>query len=74
MNDKVSSSVYELLTWIAHRPRTYEETMAAWRSSCPRNTAWEDALMAGLLEVAEDQVSLTLAGRNLLAGSTGAPA
>ena len=34
----------ELLAWIAERPRTYPETIEAWKSSCPRLTVWEDAL------------------------------
>ena len=41
----------ELLTWISERPRTYEETMQAWRSTCPRHTVWEDACMDGYVEV-----------------------
>ena len=41
----------QLLAWIEHQPRTYAETMEAWRSSCPRLTIWEDALADGLVEV-----------------------
>lgn len=33
----------EMLQWIAARPRTYQETMEAWRSSCPRHPVWKDA-------------------------------
>ena len=39
----------EFLAWLAARPRSYEETMDAWRSSCPRLSVWEDALSAGLV-------------------------
>src|SRR5258708_37483963 len=42
----------QLLGWIAERPRTYEEAMDAWRTSCPRLPVWEDAIDAGLIEVA----------------------
>jgi D-3-phosphoglycerate dehydrogenase len=39
----------ELLNWVAERPRTYDETMAAWRTSCPRMPIWEDASSGGLV-------------------------
>jgi D-3-phosphoglycerate dehydrogenase / 2-oxoglutarate reductase len=41
----------ELLNWVAERPRTYGETMAAWRSSCPRMPVWEDATSDGFVAV-----------------------
>ena len=56
----------ELLAWIAERPRTYAETMDAWHSHCPRLLVWEDALAAGLVAVAQRQVTLTPAGRSSL--------
>ena len=63
----------ELLTWIAAKPRSYSETMAAWRSSCPREPVWEDATSAGLVEVVSNgrgveqhEVHLTRAGREAL--------
>jgi hypothetical protein len=33
--------------WIAREPRAYSEVIAAWRTSCPRLTIWEDAADAG---------------------------
>jgi hypothetical protein len=41
----------DFLGWLASAPRTYAETMEAWRSSCPRLTIWEDALADGLVAV-----------------------
>ena len=41
----------ERLAWIERQPRTYAETMEAWRSCCPRLTIWEDALADGLVDV-----------------------
>ena len=38
-----------MLAWLARRPRTYDETMDAWRTSCPRFSIWEDALADRLL-------------------------
>jgi len=67
----------ELLAWVAARPRTYAETMAAWRTSCPRMPVWEDATDAGLVAVTggggmrDAAVTLTAAGRALLARAAG---
>ena len=41
--------ILDLLEWLARRERTYEETMDAWRTSCPRLTVWEDANDCGLI-------------------------
>ena len=60
----------QFLRWLEERPRGYAETMDAWRSNCPRLSAWEDALDEGLirLEPARDgaadmQVRVTATGR-----------
>jgi len=69
----ISPLVLQLLQWISDRPRTYEETMDAWRSTCPRLTTWEDALISGLVQVEADgdgtrdlRVTLTARGRSLV--------
>jgi hypothetical protein len=65
----------QLLAWIAARPRTYGETMEAWRTTCPRLTIWEDAVSDGLVSVdgadsmQDGRVRLTDSGRALLAAS-----
>jgi hypothetical protein len=41
----------QMLAFLASRPRTYDETMDAWRTSCPRLSIWEDALADGLVVV-----------------------
>jgi hypothetical protein len=46
-----SALTLELLNWVAERPRTYAETMAAWRTSCPRMPIWEDAGSDHLLKL-----------------------
>jgi hypothetical protein len=56
----------ELLDWVSTRPRTYPETMEAWRSHCPRLLVWEDALLAGLVRVSGGYVTLTRAGESAL--------
>jgi len=65
----------ELLAWVAARPRTYGETMEAWRTSCPRMPIWEDATDRDLIEVVhgggvglqQSTVRLTASGRAALA-------
>ena len=65
--------VLELLAWVARHPRTYGETMEAWRTSCPRLPVWEDATEHGLIAVVPGDagargfaVELTTEGRALL--------
>jgi len=41
----------EFLSWVANRPRTYDEAMEAWQSHCPRQTIWEDAIVEGLIDI-----------------------
>lgn len=42
--------ILDMCEWIARAPRTYVDVMAAWRTSCPRLTVWEDAVDRGLIE------------------------
>jgi len=71
---KPDALTLQLLAWIAARPRTYAGTMAAWKSSCPRLTIWEDACEAGLIQVErgrtldESAVVLTALGKGVLDG------
>jgi hypothetical protein len=68
----VSPLALEFLTWISIRHRTYAETMEAWRTTCPRNTVWEDALIDGLIQIEsggtmnQSEVILTPRGRAIL--------
>ena len=43
--------ILDLIEWVAARERTYEDTMDAWRTSCPRLTVWEDSIDRGLITV-----------------------
>lgn len=69
MQATISTATRELLIWLASQPRTYAEAMEAWRTSCPRLSAWEDALDDRLIEVErgarlpECRVVLTARGR-----------
>lgn len=52
MTDTVENLILELIDWLRLRERTYQETMDAWRTSCPRLPVWEDATDRGLVETA----------------------
>lgn len=76
MNAEPQALVLDLVEWLSARPRPYDEVMAAWRTSCPRLTIWEDALEQGLVasEHREGQgtvVRATPAGRALLEAHRG---
>jgi hypothetical protein len=45
----LDSLVLDLLEWLAKEPRTYAQTMEAWRTSCPRLAVWEEAVDRGLV-------------------------
>jgi hypothetical protein len=78
MPQPVSLLMLEFLTWVSTRQRSYPEAMEAWRSSCPRHTVWEDALLSGFIQVESDGtphhsvVTLTPQGQALLCGERGA--
>jgi D-3-phosphoglycerate dehydrogenase len=48
----VESLILDLLEWLGKQDRTYEETMEAWRTSCPKLPVWEDATDRGLVSMA----------------------
>jgi D-3-phosphoglycerate dehydrogenase len=61
----------QFLQWVADRPRSREDVMDAWRSSCPRFPVWEDARADGLIRQSggdrgEHRVELTERGRAAL--------
>ena len=62
----VEALILDLLAWLSERPRTYEEVMDAWRTSCPKLPVWEDANDRGLVLTESGIVKLTPAGRSLL--------
>jgi hypothetical protein len=61
----------QLLEWVAIRPRTYADSIEAWKSNCPRLSVWDDAAIDGLIRTnrrngAAPTVELTAAGWELL--------
>ena len=75
MPEPVTSLTLQFLAWVSSRRRTYDETMEAWQTTCPRHTVWEDAIIDGLIQVTSGgappraEVSLTPKGRALLGDS-----
>lgn len=70
VTETVEALVLDLLEWLARKERSYDETMDAWRTSCPKLPIWENANDSGLVSV-EDRnggsvVHLTAAGREHL--------
>jgi hypothetical protein len=70
MSDTVENLILDLLEWIGSKERTYQETLDAWRTSCPKLPVWEDANDRGLVDTASVKgcslVRLTPAGLALL--------
>jgi len=70
-SENLDALILDLCEWVAKSPRTYEDVMEAWRTSCPRLTVWEDAVERGLVERMRGDtgvwtVMVTPAGRRFL--------
>jgi hypothetical protein len=70
MTDTIENLILDLLEWVGRKERTYQETMDAWRTACPKLPVWEDAKDRGLVEVVlrdgHSFVSMTSRGHSLL--------
>ena len=55
-----------MLEWLETEPRSYAETIDAWKTSCPRLSIWEDAIADRLVRIEAGRVRVTPAGRELL--------
>jgi hypothetical protein len=71
MEAQPSLIMLQFLQWVADRPRSREDVMEAWKSSCPRFPVWEDARADGLIqqcggEAGLHRVELTARGRDAL--------
>jgi hypothetical protein len=76
MSDPAHALTLQFLAWVAEGPRTYADAMEAWRSTCPRLSIWEDAILDGLIEFSaggatrnQSRVVLTVRGRARLSAS-----
>lgn len=72
MSDSAHALTLQFLAWVAQEPRTYAQAMEAWRSTCPRLSIWEDAILDGLVALQggatrdRSRVAITPKGRALL--------
>ena len=75
---ELAPNLVDLLRWVGERPRTYGETMEAWRTSCPKLPAWEDAIdhemvrvdSSGAATYLQAAVQLTSRGKRVLRAAT----
>ena len=51
MQQPAHALTLQFLAWVAGSPRSYAEAMEAWRSTCPRLSIWEDAIVDGLVRI-----------------------
>ena len=65
MTDTVENLILDLVEWLERKERTYQETMDAWRTSCPRLPVWEDATERGLVE------TISANGRSVVRATSG---
>jgi hypothetical protein len=70
VRETVEVLILDLLEWLCGQDRSYEDTMDAWRTSCPRLTVWEDATDRKLVHIevvkGRSLVRVTPAGLELL--------
>jgi hypothetical protein len=72
MSDPAHALTLQFLAWVAEGPRSYGQAMEAWRSTCPRLSIWEDAILDGLIAFEggatrnQSRVALTRKGRAVL--------
>jgi hypothetical protein len=50
MTDSLENLILDLVEWVEREERTYQETLDAWRTSCPKFPVWEEATDRGLVE------------------------
>lgn len=56
----------DLLEWVAKSPRTYDEVIDGWRTSCPRLPVWEECTDRKLVARRGRAVEVTEEGRSFL--------
>ncbi len=69
MPQDVSALTLQFLEWVTSGRRSHADLMETWRSSCPRLSIWEDAVLDGLVryEGGGRVIELTPSGRAALA-------
>jgi hypothetical protein len=72
MNTVSAFLTRQLLEWLDERPRTREEALDVWRTSCPRLSIWEDAWIECLVEshATGPWITVSALGKQFLHGHT----
>lgn len=65
MMDATAALTLQFLDWVAGGRRSHADVMETWRSSCPRLSIWEDALLAGLVRYDPASRTIELTDRGL---------
>ena len=64
MASQATFLMVQFLNWVVSRPRTLADVREAWQSTCPLNSAWEDAISEDLVAFGpERRLILTAKGR-----------
>jgi len=67
MAEATAALTLQFLDWVAGGRRSHADLLATWRSSCPRLSIWEDALLAGLVRYAPATRTIDLTPTGLAA-------
>lgn len=67
MNQAADALTLQFLEWVAGGRRSHADLMETWRSSCPRLSIWEDALLAGLVRYDPPSRTVALTEQGLVA-------
>ena len=63
--------IVQFLNWVAMRPRSRADVQEVWQSTCPLNSAWEDAIADDLVAFGpEGSLIVTAAGRTRIERSS----
>jgi hypothetical protein len=74
MASQATFLIVQFLDWVERRPRTRGDVQETWQSTCPLNSAWEDALAEDLVAFGpQGHVILTARGRAKLRNATAHP-
>jgi len=67
LSETITPLVCDLLEWLHRRPRTHDEVIEGWRTSCPRLAVWEEATERGFVTRKHTIVEVTPLGLSFLA-------
>lgn len=70
MASQATFLIVQFLNWVERNPRTRADVLEVWQSTCPLNSAWEDAIADELVAFGpQGHLILTDQGRAKLENS-----